>query len=73
MGPLVKIKLTGKPAPSEEGSGEYAMDEGEEDGDMGAAKVAAAQGILDAIKSRDAQALSDALEEHYACCGGEEE
>lgn len=58
-----------------EGSGEVEMgkDDGEEGGDMAQAKLDAAKAVMAAIKAGDAQALSDALEEHRACCDAEGE
>lgn len=72
MGPLSKMTVKLEPKPAE-GSGEVDMGEGEDEGSgMAQAKLDAAQAILDALKSKDVQALSDALEEHYACCQGED-
>jgi hypothetical protein len=34
------------------------------------AKMAAAEEILEALRTKDAAALSEALEAHYAACGG---
>ena len=43
----------------------------EEEPSMGKAKLMAAEDALDAFKSGDAQALSDALTRHYEACAGE--
>lgn len=57
-----------------EGSGEMEMSkDDEEGGDMAQAKLDAAKAVLAAFKAGDAQALSDALEEHRACCDAEGE
>lgn len=44
--------------------------EGDEDLDMGEGKIAAAEDILDALASKDAPALSEALSAHYDLCAG---
>jgi DNA-binding GntR family transcriptional regulator len=40
----------------------------EDDGDDADDKVVAAEEVLDALKSKDARALSEALEAHYKMC-----
>lgn len=40
--------------------------------ESGSDSLAASKRILTAIKDEDAQALDDALQEHYACCMGDE-
>lgn len=69
---LVVSILAGKgkgPAGEEE-----APESGEEEMDVGSAGgLAAAKDMLAAIKAGDAQALSDALQAHYDCCGSDEE
>lgn len=59
-----------KPAESEPEEGAE-MDEGPSAED--AAKLSAAKDLMAAIKSGDAQAVSDALEAHRECCMGDEE
>lgn len=67
-GALLAIELGPKPK-AKEASGEVDMEaEDGEEVDMQAAKIAAAEAAIKAFKSGDAEALSAALEEHYACC-----
>lgn len=68
-GSLAEYELEGGPS---EGSGEVDMSK-EEGGDMAQAKLDASKAVMAAIKAGDAQALSDALEEHRACCDAEGE
>lgn len=72
MGPLSKMTVKLEPKPAE-GSGEVDMGD-EDEGGMAQAKLDAAQAVADAlgVKPKSLQALSDALEEHYACCQGED-
>lgn len=72
-GGLLSIELSPPPRGKESGETEMMADEGEgEAGDMEAAKLDAARGVAMALgidpKKVDAQALSDALEEHKAAC-----
>lgn|GEM_PF-2080186 len=67
-GGLLSIELSPPPKGKESGEVEMEDEADGEAGDMEAAKLDAARAVLAAMKKGDAQALSDALEEHKAAC-----
>lgn len=66
-------KMGKKPKPEGEDMEGDAMHSDEEDASEPNEKEAMASEILDAIKSRDAKGLAEALESFVSCCSGEEE